>query len=191
MNIWIENQKYKIKLFQKIAYFLTYGILEPLLPNKLLLSVAAATEHLNSTLSEYFLKNPRLFSDCPPHLTAIYSWHFAEEIEHKEVVYDVFTHVSGSYFLRLLGALIAGLGFLVLIPLGAWIFGMQDHSFFRLRFWSDFAKQLGRGKLLGSLVSCLVVYLRPTFHPSQFPNAPLIAKGINLYNLHAGVKNDL
>lgn len=191
-NDWLETQNYKIKLFRTGAYYLTYGVLEPLLPNKLLLSVAAATEHLNSTLSEYFLKNSGLFSDCPPHLAAIYSWHFAEEIEHKEVVFDVFTHISRSYVLRLLGALIAGFGFLVLIPLGALVFGVQDRSIFRPRFFGDLAKQLfGRGNLLYSLISCLAVYLKPTFHPSQISNNHLIAKGINLYNLHTGVRNDL
>lgn len=191
-NAWMETQNYKIKLFRKIAYTLTYGILEALLSSKILLSIAAATEHLNSTLSEYFLNNLAFFSDCPPHLTAIYSWHFAEEIEHKEVVYDVFKHISGSYVLRLLGALIAGFGFLMLIPLGALVFGVQDRSLFRPRFWGDFTKQLfGRGNLLCSLISCLLVYLKPTFHPSQVPNTHLIAKGINLYNLHTGGKNDL
>ena len=190
-NLWIETQGYKVGWFRRLINFLTYTLLEYVLSKRQLLSIAAATEHLNTSLSMFFLKNPNLFKDCPHTLTALYSWHFAEEIEHKEVVYDVFNAVSGSYVTRLAGALIAGFGFFIILPIGAVIFSIQDLSFLRFCYWKDLLSSFFKiGKLFPFLFMCLFEYLKPQFHPRKTENIHLIALGLDQYHITIGDKND-
>jgi predicted metal-dependent hydrolase len=50
-----------------------------------------------------------LFGDAESAVASLVLWHFVEEIEHKNVAYGVFEHVSGSYFWRVLGLFYATL----------------------------------------------------------------------------------
>jgi len=134
---WLKKH-YRIKLFKFICYWITYGSLEKILPNKLLLSVASAVEHLNTTLSEYFLRNDNVLTTCPEHIRGLYFWHFAEEIEHKSVVFNVHKTISSSYFLRLLGLLLAVPGFLILLSIGSFYLSAQNGLLFTSSFWKDF-----------------------------------------------------
>lgn len=44
-----------------------------------------------------------LFGGAQSGVASLVLWHFVEEIEHKNVAFDVFEHVSGSYMWRLIG----------------------------------------------------------------------------------------
>ena len=50
-----------------------------------------------------------LFGGAEPAVASLVLWHFVEEIEHKNVAYGVFEHVSGSYLWRLIGLFYATL----------------------------------------------------------------------------------
>ena len=41
-----------------------------------------------------------LFGDSESGVASLILWHFVEEIEHKNVAYDVFDHLAGNYFRR-------------------------------------------------------------------------------------------
>jgi predicted metal-dependent hydrolase len=44
-----------------------------------------------------------LFGGAESSVASLVLWHFVEEIEHKNVAFDVFAHVSGSYVWRIIG----------------------------------------------------------------------------------------
>lgn len=44
-----------------------------------------------------------LFGGSESSVTSLILWHFVEEIEHKNVTFDVFAHVDGSYWRRIAG----------------------------------------------------------------------------------------
>ncbi|MDP2123634.1 MAG: metal-dependent hydrolase, partial [Parvibaculum sp.] len=48
-----------------------------------------------------------LFGDSESGVASLILWHFVEEIEHKNVAYDVFDHLAGNYFRRVHGLLYA------------------------------------------------------------------------------------
>jgi predicted metal-dependent hydrolase len=48
-----------------------------------------------------------LFGNSESGVASLVLWHFVEEIEHKNVTYDVFEHLHGNYFRRAYGVLFA------------------------------------------------------------------------------------
>jgi len=68
------------------------------------MAMVSCVEHVNAYLGHEFLAQ-RMLEDADPDLRVLFEWHFAEEIEHKHVAYDVMQHLWPSYVLRLLGAL--------------------------------------------------------------------------------------
>ncbi len=72
-------------------------------PRSLNLALIPYIERVYAYLAHIFLKDS-LLERADPRLRMLFEWHFAEEIEHKSVVFDVFQAVSGNYRLRLLGA---------------------------------------------------------------------------------------
>lgn len=111
-----------------------------------------------------------------------FAWHFAEEIEHGCVVYDILKTVHGNYFLRVYGILSAYFQFIPALYMGAFILAFQDRSMFRWSFWRGLlAFTLWKGFALIS-VAAMFRYMRPSFHPAQSLKMELVKKGIDYYN---------
>ncbi len=55
-----------------------------------------AFEHLTAVFSAYIVKNKSLFDDMPKNAKALMVWHCIEEIEHKDVVFDLATYLDPS-----------------------------------------------------------------------------------------------
>ena len=64
-------------------------------------SMALAIGHMLIEQREF------LFGDADTGVASLVLWHFVEEIEHKNVTFDVFKQFSGSYFWRMLGLVYA------------------------------------------------------------------------------------
>jgi len=176
---WLKKH-YRITFFKFICYWITYGSLEKILPNKLLLSVASAVEHLNTSLSEYFLRNDDVLRTCPEHIRGLYFWHFAEEIEHKSVVFNVHKTISSSHFLKLLGLLFAVPGFLILLSIGSFYLSVQNGLFFTGAFWKDFFYFcMNKKGLLRFWLKMIRMYMASDFHPNDTQNLNLVSSAIN------------
>jgi uncharacterized protein len=108
-----------------------------------------------------------------PRLVALLSWHAAEEIEHKSVAFDVFEAIDGAYWLRVWGLSQA------LVHTLRDLRGMARHlmradgvfesSAARRRLWQV------RWALAKGILPELRHYLRPSYHPSDHVDPPLIA----------------
>lgn len=182
VNSWLSCKGWIAKGYGELVYRATYAWVEKLLSPRMNLAVAAATEHLNTVLAEYFLKNLFNLIDEPPLLKALYGWHFAEEIEHKTVVFDILNDRVPGYSYRIGGMIIAGLGFLLFLPLGSIVFAYRDRSLFSLSYWQDWYKQtFNKSRLLRYLARGIRDYFSPSFHPNQRNNDYLIAIGLHIY----------
>jgi len=106
-----------------------------------------------------------LFSDSESAVASLVLWHFVEEIEHKNVAFDVFDHIYGSYGWRMFG-----------------LFYATGHIFWRtgqgyrqlLRedgLWATFSSRWRLLKLLGRLIGNILPkwlrIIRPGYHPCQ------------------------
>ncbi|CBL45295.1 Predicted metal-dependent hydrolase [gamma proteobacterium HdN1] len=70
------------------------------LPKKLQLSVSMALEHFTANFAHQYLANPKYTEGVDTEVKALWSWHAAEEVEHKGVLYDLYYEVGGGYFGR-------------------------------------------------------------------------------------------
>jgi len=139
------------------------------------LAITCALEHYTAMLADYVLRHPTYLADAEPRMRTLWSWHAAEETEHKAVAFDVYRAAGGGYLRRVLWYLHVSLVF--------WweTLGQTRHNLARdgLRFkpstWAAAARAwFGRKGLLWSLLGPGLRYLSPGFHPWQHDNRALL-----------------
>ncbi|HJR73382.1 MAG TPA: metal-dependent hydrolase [Luteimonas sp.] len=177
----LKAQGYRIAGFQSTVDGLLYKIMEPLTPFKLRLSMVACVEHVNAYIGHEFLRQ-RILADAVPELRALFEWHFAEEIEHKHVAYEVLRQVAPAYPLRLLGAMMVLPMFYALSTAGMLWLSAQDGSLFKARTWRGLGRHLfGRHRMAARTCGHIAAYLRPGFDPWQLQDRPLANEVVERY----------
>ncbi|GAA3951383.1 metal-dependent hydrolase [Actinomadura viridis] len=65
-------------------------------------AIIAAIEHFTGVLGDWVLNAGALdAAGADPMMLDLLRWHGAEEVEHRHVAYDLFTHLDGSYVARI------------------------------------------------------------------------------------------
>ncbi|SDK33578.1 hypothetical protein SAMN05428985_103642 [Nocardioides sp. YR527] len=83
-------------------------------------AIIAGLEHLTAVLGNWVLNSPALdAAGADETMLDLLRWHGAEEVEHRNVAYDVFQHVDGRYSRRVRSYLLGGTALLVLWWRGA------------------------------------------------------------------------
>ncbi|TQL66898.1 hypothetical protein FB381_0767 [Nocardioides albertanoniae] len=83
-------------------------------------AIIAGLEHLTAVLGNWVLNSPELdAAGADETMLDLLRWHGAEEVEHRNVAYDVFQHVDGRYSRRVRTYLLGGTALLVLWWRGA------------------------------------------------------------------------
>ena len=83
-------------------------------------AIIAGLEHLTAVLGNWVLNSPALdAAGADETMLDLLRWHGAEEVEHRNVAYDVFQHVDGRYLRRARSYLLGGTALLVLWWRGA------------------------------------------------------------------------
>ncbi|MGW6377825.1 metal-dependent hydrolase [Rhodococcus sp. NPDC055112] len=136
-------------------------------------AIVAALEHFTSYLGDWGL-NARAWDDAlEPRVLDLLRWHLAEEVEHRHVAFDLFTHLDGGYLRRVRTWLVAAPVFAILLGRGLRFLmsvdpDLDDRSR-RIRFRD--ARRAWRKGLVpspGSLARMFVEYFRPGYHPSRY-----------------------
>lgn len=58
------------------------------------IAMTAAAEHLTALMAETFYSKKETLADVHPYARALFAWHAIEEMEHRDVAYDVMQHVG-------------------------------------------------------------------------------------------------
>jgi predicted metal-dependent hydrolase len=137
------------------------------------LAVAAAGEHFTAAGSAHFLRIG-FTARAPSEVRALYEWHFAEEIEHRAVLFDTMRLLHVGSCRRALGLAIAT----VLIPgaILAWMFALlwRDGALRRVYTWFTVARlSFAADGLTWMTARAMANYLRPNFHPLDAADDPL------------------
>jgi len=158
----LGTQDYAFSGYLKASNYLAYRLMEPTFPRVFALSTAAAIEHINASLAEHFLEDD-LMTAAEPEMRAMFLWHFAEELEHKEVVYKLLQAIAPGYVLRVFGLVMTWITFVFQLLLGSLLFFAKAPSLAGAgdtrRLW------LGPGGLLPRLVRDSLRYCRRGFEP--------------------------
>ncbi|HYW57805.1 MAG TPA: metal-dependent hydrolase [Polaromonas sp.] len=65
------------------------------------LAITAANEHFTAIFAEWMLRNHDILDPCQPRLKTMWLWHSAEESEHKNTAFDVYTALGGNHEWRI------------------------------------------------------------------------------------------
>ncbi len=150
-----------------------------MLPATLPLAVTAAAEHLTGTFAEAVLGDERtrrtLFAK--PEIESLITWHALEELEHKNVAFDVLARADGRYVVRAGGMVVT------LTVLGgyvgfSWVRALiGDRRHITRASYRVHRRNLVRQRLLSFWALRKVLgYFRPGFHPDDMDTDALVVE---------------
>ncbi len=169
----LSSQGLKYQGFLRLTDALSYRFLESVFPLSVQLAVIAAVEHINAYMGHIFIQGD-LLRDADSRKRLLFSWHFAEEIEHKAVAYDVFQTVSGNYLLRVAGMMLTAPVFYFFSLMGTVYFSWQWGKLFSMKSWAGwFAFLFLREKVAFKSLYMLLLYFKPGFHPNEIADYDL------------------
>ncbi len=170
-NRILASQGYDVDRFLRLYERIAYGIIEKAAPPPVRLAATAACEHFTALLAENALRM-RFLDVADPRMRALLLWHAAEEIEHRDVAYDVLMQVDPRYSTRVVGLAIGSA-----CLAGFWLAGTlhlleQERKEHGLRaigkhFTGMRQHRATLGKRKPVFVDGIRQYLRRDFHPSK------------------------
>lgn len=145
-------------------------------PHSVQLAVTVCLEHYTAIIAEMLLRDPEVQQCFSDDTRPLWLWHALEENEHKNVAFDVFQKVSGSYAIRA-GAMIPTTA--IFFAVAFWFHARllaTDGELLSLRqnraglkyFWG------GRKGVFSRLLPKYLDFFRPDFHPSQHETTALL-----------------
>ena len=153
------------------------AVLTRLRPRTLPLAITAGSEHLTGIFAEAFLGHEptREVLLTEPSFETLVLWHALEELEHKNVAFDVFEAVSGNYVIRVagLGLAVGMLGGYVVISWGRAVVADRRHLT-RAALLKHRANRRRQRLLSPWAARQLLTYLRPGFHPDDSETDALV-----------------
>lgn len=172
----LDAQGYRFRTFEKYVDKLVFRVMERVGPLWLRASLVSCVEHINAYLAQEFLSQ-RILARADPRMRDLMEWHFAEEIEHRRVAFDLLQAVSPNYLARVLGFVLTVGLFYALMTGQALALLAQDGLLWRRETWGQAKMHYGAGHHMACrTLGHLWHYLRPDFHPSQLEGDALAAE---------------
>jgi predicted metal-dependent hydrolase len=177
----LAAQGYRFRGYAKAVDVLAYGFVERALPLSIGVAMVACIEHANAYLGHEFLSQ-RILRDVPRDMRSLFEWHFAEEIEHKAVSWDVLQAVAPGYPTRVAGVLLTLPLFYLLMTAGAVSFLVQDGSLFTAAAWRGAWRHFfSAHRMVARTLGHVARFLRPGFHPWEQDDRALAAAAVAEY----------
>ncbi|TSH73818.1 metal-dependent hydrolase [Acinetobacter sp. RF15A] len=137
------------------------------------IAVTAAAEHLTALMAETFYAHKQTLAAAHPYVRALFAWHAIEEMEHRDVAFDVMKEVAQTPELTRKAAL----PFITVVMFGFTLYRanimLKYDGFNRLQRWQMNLKGLpwffGRKGVLTCMGKQYRDWFKADFHPSQHP----------------------
>jgi len=144
-------------------------------PPRRQLAATCALEHFTALMGHNLLSDARLLEGADEEMAALWRWHAIEETEHKAVAFDVYVQAGGGYFERAIAMTVVTLVFWSRIIVQQIILMRAESCLFSAREWGSLFKFLflEPGGMRG-LGRRWLDYYRPSFHPWDLDNRPLL-----------------
>lgn len=149
------------------------------LPKPLQLAITAASEHITSVFAEAVLGHERTRATLlpDPDVQLLITWHALEELEHKDVAFDVLHSVNRSYLLRVggLGVALATWGPVVVGGVARGL--VADRRHLTPRALRQTVRNFRRQRMLGPWAWVRIArYFRPGFDPRDIDTDALVTR---------------
>lgn len=163
-NKLLVKRGYKIsRMISKveIAINFLYRVLNP----KQWLVITVAYEHLTACLGDHFhRKIPTIYWDT--NYLTLWRLHMIEEIEHKSVVFDVYSEIKGNYCARVFTLFVVIIVFTGMLTHRLVHVLLKEKLLWKMQTWVIGSKFVfGRNGIFWSVVACALQYMKIGFHP--------------------------
>lgn len=128
----LDAQGYAYRGIERVVDRGIFRVMDRVAPLWLRVSLVSCVEHINAFLGFEFLTQS-ILAHADPRVRDLMEWHFAEEIEHRAVAFDLLQAISPRYPVRLLGAVMTSLLFYLLLAGLAASLLAQDRLLWRRR----------------------------------------------------------
>ena len=141
-----------------------------------MLAATVALEHFTAGFADMFFDRPEISEGADPNVVALWSWHAAEEAEHKATCYDIYQAAGGGYLRRCV--IMPGAWFMILsiAIYNTLVLLKQDGKLFTRDTLKGFGYLFGRRGLVTSLWPSFIAFFKPRFHPWKQDNSKVIAE---------------
>lgn len=137
------------------------------------LAITAASEHLTALMADTFFKHKHTLADVHPYARALLAWHAIEEMEHRDVVFDVMQQAAKVSDTQRYWALILSTTLITSRTLYLCNLMLQKDGFSMPQRVALFAKGLpwfvGRNGTLSAMRQPYMDWFKRQFHPKQHP----------------------
>lgn len=141
--------------------------------NRFALAITAAAENMTAGFAQSLFAPGEAEKILRADVRDLYLWHAAEELEHRDLAFDLYTRVGGSYATRMAGMVFAYGIIAAYVAIGTAYLAITDKEFPWERLPQQLLDLFTRKNSLGRVYfEGLVDYMRPDFHPSQHPMHP-------------------
>src|SRR5262249_42893677 len=121
-----------------------------------------------------------LLRGAPPAVASLWLWHVVEEIEHKNLAFDVYQHVYGDYWYRVYGM------FAAMLHLTKMVRGSDMGLLKADGLWgkwkTPWAIKKVAFRLFGAALPGILRHALPWHHPSQVANPAWMKEWVALYD---------
>lgn len=133
---------------------------------RIALAFTVGLEHFTAILGHQVLAQQEWLDGVDADYATLWSWHAAEEIEHKAVAFDVYEAVGGNWFERSVVMLWATLSMVFGMFRVLWHLLGKDGQRFSLTAWREiFSFLFVSPGMFVRTVPAYLSYFRPGFHP--------------------------
>jgi len=149
------------------------------LPKPLQLAITAASEHFTTVLARAVLGDEQTRETLfpAPEIRLLITWHALEELEHKDVAFDLLREVDSSYALRVLGLGLAAAGFGTVIMRGYARGVVKDRrNLSPSALWRHLRNRRKQQMVGGRSALAVLGYVRPGYHPRQVDTDALVVE---------------
>lgn len=151
------------------------GKVQELLDPMGMLAVTAALEHFTAGIAQQILGNPEINRGADPNVAALWTWHSAEETEHKGTCFDTYQRAGGNYALRVTVLPIAWFLILTITFRNLVDMLLEDGKLLNVRGnLRGLSYLFGTRGLITRMLPSFFDYFRPSFHPWDNDNGNLI-----------------
>lgn len=155
-----------------------FSVMDRWAPLWLRVSLVSCVEHINAFLGYEFLSQS-ILAEADPRVRDLMEWHFAEEIEHRAVAFDLLNAISPRYPVRALGAVTTATLFYLLMTVLAMALLAQDRALWRKATLRQAVSHFGHGHgMARRTLKHLFDYLRPGFHPAGLDGGDALAASV-------------
>lgn len=136
------------------------------------LARTAALEHFTAILADAMLGHPEVMDQIHPSIAKLWVWHAIEEVEHRNVAFDVYKQVVDDEALRLREMMLITVGFITTISLRTVMMQVTTGAGFQPKAFKEALNTLwGKPGIFRKAIPQYFAYYRKDFHPSQHDNS--------------------